>query len=76
MKIFSVVIVLALALVLSACELKDTGKVKCRDEQKDMAIVTIAGCAAKYVPGTADYDLCVNISLIAFMDNLALCDDR
>jgi hypothetical protein len=75
MKIFSVVIVLALAFVLSACELKDTGKGKCRDDLKDKAIVSITGCSAEYLPGTAGYKLCVNLILITFIDDLALCND-
>ncbi len=66
---------LILGLFLTACELKDveSDEEKCQNQQRETAILSIAQCGLQYSAGTSDYNLCVNLCLIAFMDHSERC---
>jgi len=67
---------LILGFFLTACELKDveSDKEKCQKRQRETAILSIAQCGLRYTAGTSDYNLCVDLCLIAFMDHSERCE--
>jgi hypothetical protein len=76
MKQILLSIVVFLSFFLISCELKDTEteKEKCEKRQREFTILGIAQCGLTNTPGSAAYNLCVDIGLISFMDNIAQCD--
>ncbi|HPL18377.1 MAG TPA: hypothetical protein PL180_16955 [Spirochaetota bacterium] len=70
-------IILMLSFFMTACEMKDaeTETEKCEKKQRELAVLSIAQCSLKYIPGSDDYNLCVNLNLIAFMENYVNCKD-
>ncbi len=70
-------ILIILSLFFTACELKDaeTETEKCQKKHRELAVLSIAQCSLMYTPGTDDYNLCVNIGLISFIDHYERCKD-